>query len=151
MTWYQIDCVLFALAVWRGRPPLAISVILGLNLAAGYFITDDAQQIAMAVSDLIAAALIFGRNSRGDVIAALLIFAIFINLSLWLAAFPTDTTYAILDAVSWVQFGVLGGLDRGSGNVYRSLRDRMAASPERAAGLGVAINQKAHRGGLNDG
>jgi hypothetical protein len=140
---YGLDWLALALAIAWGRPPAWLAIVVTANLAAGYW----GGQIELALFDLTAASLCFGRGRKGDTLAAVYICAIFVNLILWLLHCPESTTYAILGAIAWVQFGVLGGVVNGLGNSYRRLRAGMASLSRGAVSPAVARNHEPDRGG----
>lgn len=144
MILYGLDWLALALAIAWGRPSAWLAIVVTANLAAGYW----GGQIELALFDLTAAALCFGRGRKGDLLAAVYICAVFVNLTLWLLRFPDGTTYAILGAIAWVQFGVLGGMGSGLGNSHRRLRAGMASLSQRAVASAVARNHEPDRGGL---
>ena len=156
MILYALDWAALAFAIAWGRPPAWLAVVVAANLAAGYW----GGQIELAMFDLAAAAMLFGRGQRADFLAIVYICAIFVNLILWLLHFPENTTYAILGAIAWVQFGVLSGMAFGTGGggkrasvargYWHSLRRLwagMASLPQRAVSFAVARNQGPDRRG----
>jgi hypothetical protein len=144
--WQIIDWAMLTAAIWYGRPSMICGGLMVINLAAGMVVESPLQ---LGVVDLVTAILMFGWSRRSDVVAVLLLIAAVLNCSMWAFGFSDYAIYAILDGMAWVQFGALGGVDRGIGNMYRRRHFWLGDISQRSARAAMARVTELDSEGLN--
>jgi hypothetical protein len=121
--WYAIDWALVLAALWFGRPPFMVALAIVGDLAmggTGLMVSP----YAIATVDLAAAIVCFNHSERGDIAAAIFVAMAVTCTICKLLAFPDGATYAIVDALVWLQAGVIGGLDTGIRVAFHRARNR---------------------------
>ena len=151
MTWYAIDWILLVAALWFGRPPVLVVVALTADLALGG--TGLAQSpYAIAIVDLGAAIVCLGHSARGDIAALIFVAMTMTGAVMTAMDFSRETTYACIDALLWVQLGVIGGIDRGIRHTLRHTSRRRNSAlghvEVRPASVGLSGTASENRRGL---
>ena len=152
MSIYQASfAVLILLAIWAGRPPLHVAIIMVANLAASAAIGPQFEMIAAI--DLLSAVLLIGGGQREIAVAVLFLCMAGTTTIASRLHFPPWAVSSGLEVMTALQCGVIGGADRGLGRLVRSVRGHWAgnlpAALSRKSGIVVARNTQSHRGGLN--
>ena len=152
MSVYQITlAALILLAIWAGRPPLHVAIIMVGNLAASAAIGPRFELIAAL--DLLCAALLIGGGPREIAVAVLFLGMAGGETIASRLQFPPWAVSSGLEAMTALQCGVIGGADRGMGRLARSVRGYWAgALPavfSRQSDNVVARDPETYCGGLN--
>lgn len=107
------------LALIIGRPaPVVVLAMVG-NLLATMILTQSL--VAVAVADLAAAAVLLGGGERAVAVAALFAVMVPVYFAAYLAGWPAATTYAIVDALAYLQCGIIAHVDHGMGRLARGV------------------------------
>lgn len=132
MIWYAIDWFLLVLAIGLGKPHMGLACLCVAELAAGAVIPPWP---GLAITDLVFGTLLWTLNygARANFIAFLFAIMAVTSAVLHGNGFPEGSTSAIVDAIAWLVFGVLGHVDSGISKTYRLAfailgRNRRAAS-----------------------
>ena len=114
MHWTQVVYMLaLCAALYGGGAPVRVAAVMLCNLA--FTFTVAAEPIAVGVVDIACAVALIGHNMRANIVA--LLFALMIPV--YVAGLKTSTTYTIVDAIAFLQIGVIWRVDSGIRNARR--------------------------------
>ena len=152
MSIYQASfAALILLAVWAGRPPMHVAIIMVANLAASAAIGQQFELIAAV--DLLSAVLLIGGGQREIAVAVLFLCMAGATTIASRLHLPPWAVSSGLEFMTALQCGVIGGADRGMGYLARAVRGYWAgvlpAMFSRPNRVSMARNRTADRGEVN--
>lgn len=113
--WQAALVVSMGLAFIIGRPRASIIFVMCLNLGATMIFA--ANYPTIMVLDVTCAAILMGRGARADFVALLFALMVPFYVPAIIGGWEVGTTYAIIEAFSYLQLAIIGGA--GSGYVSR--------------------------------
>lgn len=119
--WQTIFAAALLLAIVLGKPSLTLGAVMLANLAGTMVLHGN--PLAVGVLDLVCAAILIGRGNREIAVAALFVLMVPVYIAGKANGWSPATTYAIVEAIAYIQVGVMGnvggGMARGIGAVRR--------------------------------
>lgn len=118
--WQMALIIAMALAFVVGRPHRVLACVVASNFAVSAYFGEGLSSVMVA--DLLCVALLIGRGPTEDFIALLFALMIPFYVPAIIGVWNVGSTFAIVEAITYLQYAVIGGL--GGGFISRRFRRR---------------------------